>query len=101
VIVPLPNRLRRHQRQVRADHADPHALQRLGRAAPHEEPHISSILGDGDDAFIENGYIRVFQDVRGKYGSEGDYVMTRPLRGPLNDTRSTTAPTPTTPSTGW
>ena len=22
------------------------------------------------------GYIRVFQDVRGKYGSEGDYVMT-------------------------
>ena len=30
-------------------------------------------------------YIRVYQDVRGKYGSEGDYVMTRPLRGPLND----------------
>ena len=22
--------------------------------------------------------------MRGKYGSEGDYVMTRPLRGPLN-----------------
>jgi predicted acyl esterase len=28
----------------------------------------------------------VFQDVRGKYGSEGDYVMTRPVRGPLNNT---------------
>ena len=26
----------------------------------------------------------MFQDVRGKYGSEGDYVMTLPLRGPLN-----------------
>ena len=26
------------------------------------------------------------QDVRGKHGSEGDYVMTRPLRGPLNPT---------------
>ena len=26
------------------------------------------------------------QDVRGKYGSEGDYVMTRPLHGPLNPT---------------
>ena len=26
------------------------------------------------------------QDVRGKYGSEGDYVMTLPLRGPLNPT---------------
>jgi predicted acyl esterase len=24
------------------------------------------------------------QDVRGKYHSEGDYVMNRPLRGPLN-----------------
>ena len=33
-----------------------------------------------------DGYIRVFQDVRGKYGSEGDYFMTRPLRGPLNST---------------
>jgi uncharacterized protein len=32
------------------------------------------------------GYIRVAQDVRGKYGSEGDYVMTRPLHGPLNPT---------------
>jgi putative CocE/NonD family hydrolase len=57
-----------------------------GRAGRMKSPHIESILGDGDDAFIENGYIRVFQDVRGKYGSEGDYVMTRPVRGPLNDT---------------
>ena len=72
-----------------------------GRTARMKSPHISSILGDGDDAFIENGYIRVFQDVRGKYGSEGDYVMTRPVRGPLNNTRSITAPMPTTPSTGW
>jgi uncharacterized protein len=31
-------------------------------------------------------YIFVMQDVRGKYGSEGDYVMTRPLHGPLNPT---------------
>jgi len=33
---------------------------------------------------VEGGYIRVAQDVRGKYGSEGDYVMNRPLRGPQN-----------------
>jgi len=32
------------------------------------------------------GYIMVFQDTRGKYGSEGDYVVTRPVRGPLNPT---------------
>ena len=28
----------------------------------------------------------MFQDLRGKYGSEGDYVMTRPPIGPLNPT---------------
>ena len=38
------------------------------------------------DATFRAGYIRVYQDMRGKYGSEGDYVMTRPVRGPLNPT---------------
>jgi hypothetical protein len=31
-------------------------------------------------------YIRVVQDVRGRYRSEGDYVMNRPLHGPQNPT---------------
>jgi putative CocE/NonD family hydrolase len=56
------------------------------RAARNHSPHMASILPEGDDGFIASGYIRVFQDVRGKYGSEGDYVMTRPIRGPLNNT---------------
>ena len=38
------------------------------------------------DVIVDGGYIRVVQDVRGKYGSEGDYVMNRPLRGPQNPT---------------
>jgi putative CocE/NonD family hydrolase len=38
------------------------------------------------DVIVEGGYIRVVQDVRGKYGSEGDYVMNRPLHGPQNPT---------------
>jgi len=38
------------------------------------------------DVIVQGGYIRVVQDVRGKYGSEGDYVMNRPFRGPLNPT---------------
>ena len=45
-----------------------------------------AVLPPGDDQLSAAGYIRVFQDIRGKYGSEGDYVMTRPLTGPLNDT---------------
>ncbi len=38
------------------------------------------------DVIVEGGYIRVIQDIRGKYGSEGDYVMNRPLHGPQNPT---------------
>ncbi|HXH40600.1 MAG TPA: CocE/NonD family hydrolase [Thermoanaerobaculia bacterium] len=38
------------------------------------------------DVIVEGGYIRVIQDVRGKHGSEGDYVMNRPLHGSLNPT---------------
>ena len=38
------------------------------------------------EVIVEGGYIRVVQDVRGKYGSEGDYVMNRPLHGLQNPT---------------
>ena len=31
-----------------------------------------------DEVFVKTGYIRVYQDVRGKYGSEGVYLMTPP-----------------------
>ncbi len=55
------------------------------RAQRYTSPHMLATLPQGDEVFAGEGYIRVFQDVRGKYGSEGDYVMTRPLRGPLND----------------
>jgi len=55
-----------------------------GRAARAQSPSMLAMLPQGDEVFVQDGYIRVFQDVRGKYGSEGDYVMTRPLRGPLN-----------------
>jgi hypothetical protein len=51
--------------------------------------HLGPILQGYDnavDVIVDGGYIRVVQDIRGKYGSEGDYVMNRPLRGPLNPT---------------
>jgi uncharacterized protein len=54
------------------------------RAARNQSERMLATLPQGDEVFVADGYIRVFQDVRGKYGSEGDYVMTRPLRGPLN-----------------
>ena len=48
---------------------------------------LAATLPVADDQFSDGSFIRVFQDVRGKYGSEGDYVMTRPLRGPLNNSK--------------
>ncbi|HET6207632.1 MAG TPA: CocE/NonD family hydrolase, partial [Terracidiphilus sp.] len=38
------------------------------------------------DVIVQGGYIRVVEDIRGKYSSEGDYVMNRPLHGPQNPT---------------
>jgi hypothetical protein len=54
-----------------------------------QSSHLGPILYGYDnatDVIVEGGYIRVVQDVRGKYDSEGDYVMNRPLHGPLNPT---------------
>ena len=51
--------------------------------------HLEPLLQGYDnaaDVIVEDGYIRVIQDIRGKYGSEGDYVMNRPVHGPLNPT---------------
>ena len=55
-----------------------------GRTRRYDSPHMLATLPQGDEVFVRDGYIRVFQDVRGKDKSEGDYVMTRPVRGPLN-----------------
>ncbi|MDY6945613.1 MAG: CocE/NonD family hydrolase [Pseudomonadota bacterium] len=58
-----------------------------GRAERIASPHIVSMLPLADEGFIDAGYIRVYQDVRGKYGSEGEYFLTRPVIGPLNPTK--------------
>jgi putative CocE/NonD family hydrolase len=59
-----------------------------GRTERFKSPHMLGTLPQGDEVFVNDGYIRVFQDIRGKYGSEGEYWMTRPLRGPLNSSET-------------
>ena len=39
-----------------------------------------------DAEFVQDGYIRVYQDIRGLHHSEGEFIMTRPIVGPLNAT---------------
>ncbi len=47
---------------------------------------LTEILPVMDADFVEDGYIRVYQDIRGIHKSEGEFVMNRPLVGPLNTT---------------
>ncbi len=58
-----------------------------GRVVRTESGKMINTLPEGDEVFVKAGYIRVFQDIRGKYKSEGDYVITRPPVGPLNPTK--------------
>ena len=47
---------------------------------------IVDILEAMDAEFANDGYIRVYQDIRGLHRSEGAYIMNRPIVGPQNDT---------------
>lgn len=61
----------------------------VSRFSDNPSASLGGVIGDGDvvdELVTQDGYIRVVQDIRGKHGSEGEYVMTRPLAGPLNPT---------------
>jgi uncharacterized protein len=56
--------------------------------ANKNSPHLRDIVWPAIREWVDDGYIFVYQDIRGKYGSQGDYVMTRPPMGPLNPTKT-------------
>lgn len=56
------------------------------RVARYKSPRLAAIVPQMNDTAAAAKYIIVYQDTRGKHGSEGDYVLTRPLVGPLNPT---------------
>jgi putative CocE/NonD family hydrolase len=51
-----------------------------------ESPHLAAVVPQMVDTAVAAGYIIAIQDVRGKYGSDGDYVMNRAPHGPWNPT---------------
>ncbi len=60
-----------------------------GMGHRNDSPHLDSTLRGYDnpaDVLVQDGYIRVIQDIRGKHGSEGDFVMNRPPIGHGNPT---------------
>ncbi|HEU5334698.1 MAG TPA: CocE/NonD family hydrolase [Terriglobales bacterium] len=96
VMIPMRDGVRLHTVIIipKGAHDAPMLLTRTPYSATDQTSHAASshlgpILEGYDnptDVIVRGGYIRVVQDVRGKYGSEGDFVMNRPLHGPLNPT---------------
>jgi putative CocE/NonD family hydrolase len=55
---------------------------------PNNSLKMVDAVWSGDKDWADGSYVLVWQDVRGKYGSEGKYVMTRPPMGPLNPSKT-------------
>lgn len=85
-VIVIPKTAKDHEAPILLTRTPYHASARADRVSGASE--MRNLLPQGDGVFVDGGYIRVFQDVRGKYGSEGDYVMTRPPIGPLNPSKT-------------
>ena len=75
-----------------ADHAAENALRRRQGRARALDDYLKDLADDG--------YLFVFQDIRGRYKSEGTFVMIRARAGPRTRRPLTKEPTPLTRSTG-
>jgi putative CocE/NonD family hydrolase len=53
----------------------------------NDSSHAVMLVAPAAAEFLRAGYIVAIEDVRGKYGSKGEYVNERPLIGPLNGTK--------------
>jgi putative CocE/NonD family hydrolase len=51
-------------------------------------PRLRNAVSTANREWVDDQYIIVHQDIRGKYGSQGKYVMTRPPVGALNPTKT-------------
>src|SRR6478672_5800046 len=57
-----------------------------GSTARTESQSVVDILPIMYKEFVNDGYIIVQQDIRGLHNSQGQFVMNRPIVGPLNNT---------------
>ena len=72
----------------------------LMRRTPYGVEDSAGAFARAYKSLADEGYIFVFQDIRGKFGSEGSFVMQRPARAP-GDTKSLDEGTDTYDSIEW
>ncbi|MFD1949378.1 CocE/NonD family hydrolase [Sphingomonas arantia] len=82
-VILVPNAVKRGPIMLDRTPYDADRMLARGGGGPLIEQNLSPAYAE----LARAGYIIVGQDVRGKDGSGGDYVMNRPLRGPLNPTK--------------
>ena len=54
----------------------------LVQRTPYGVAHSRGALGGAYGAHARDGYLFVFQDIRGRYGSQGQFIMNRPVCDP-------------------
>ncbi len=62
----------------------PYSAEKRTNAREIASPLMAMALRQDDEPLVRSGYVRVYQDVRGKHRSEGQYIVNLPLRGALN-----------------
>ncbi len=72
----------------------------LFQRTPYSADRRGTSLTGGLQELVDDGYIIVFQDIRGKFGSEGEFAMIRAPATPPTPRGSTRGPTLMTRSTG-
>ena len=94
VMIPMRDGVKLHTSIVirKGAHGAPMLLERTPYDANFDVdmqvPKLHDAAWSADRDWVDAGYILVSQDIRGKYGSQGKYVMTRPPIGPLNPTKT-------------
>jgi putative CocE/NonD family hydrolase len=99
VMIPMRDGVRLHTK-VFAPARQPSPLPFLMLRTPYGIGDAARSFDGSLATLAEEGYIFVFQDIRGKFGSEGTFVMQRPARA-LGDTQSLDEGTDTWDTIEW
>lgn len=99
VVIPMRDGVKLHTKifEPRGEHGP---LPILMQRTPYGIAEAGKRLEGSLKAFADDGYVFVFQDLRGKFGSEGVFVMQRPARTP-GDTKALDEGTDTFDTIAW
>jgi len=99
VMIPMRDGIRLHAKIFTpVNQSEP--LPIIMRRTPYGVSNSGRYLTGSWRALAQEGYIFVFEDIRGKYGSEGEFVMQRPARSP-GDTEALDEGTDTWDTIEW